>query len=66
MGIPCCGSVETDPTSIHKNADSIPGLAQGVRDLALLLAVVQVADMAQIPSCCDCGMGQQLQLQFDP
>ena len=44
----------------------IPGLAPWVKDLALLQAVVLVADAAQILCCCDCGIGWQVQLRFRP
>ena len=44
----------------------IPGLIQWVRDLALPLAVVYVADVAAILHCCGCGVGLKLQLLFNP
>jgi len=46
--------------------DLIPGLTQWVKDLALLQVVAQEADVAWTQCCCGCGIGQQLQLQFDP
>ena len=43
-GVPPCGAVEMNPTSIHEDTGSIPCLAQRVMDLAslsgLLWAVV--------------------------
>ena len=52
-------------TSIQE-AGSIPGLAQWAKDLALRQAVVQIAAVAQNPHCCSCGIGQKMQLRFDP
>ena len=55
-----------NPTCIHEEVNSIPRLAQWVKYLALLQAVVDVADVAWILYCCGCVVGQQLQLQLTP
>ena len=60
------GTAEMNPTRNHEVAGLIPGLAQGVKDRALLWAAVYVTDAALILRCCGCGVGQQLWLHFDP
>ena len=41
FGSSCCGSLVTNPTSIHEDVSSTPGLdISGLRTLALLWAVV--------------------------
>ena len=53
-------------TSIYEDVVLIPGLTQWVKDLVLPQAVAQVTGAAQILHCCGCGVGQQLQLSFNP
>ena len=43
-----CGSSVTNLTGIHENVSSIPGLVQGVKDLALLLLWCRLAAAAPI------------------
>ena len=60
--IPIVAQQVTNPASIHEHLGLSPAFAQYVKDPALPPSAVQIADAAQIPLCCGCGIGRQLQL----
>ena len=58
-GSSCFGAAETNLTSTHEDAGSIPGLTQWVRESSI---TITITDSTQIPRCCGYGVGRQLQL----
>ena len=66
LGIPIVTQRVKNPMSIHEVAGLMPGLTKCVKDPALPWAVVQVADVAQIPHCYGCGVSQQLSSNLTP
>ena len=66
IGVPVMAQRGKNLTSIHKDAGLIHGLTQWVKNLTLPWADVWVADTAQIPCCCGCGVGQRLSSKSTP
>ena len=61
LGVPAVAQQVVNSTGIHENMGLMPGLAQQAKDLTLH-PVVYVTDTAQIPRCCGCDAGLQMQL----
>ena len=55
-----------NPTNIHEDVGSSPGLTAWVGNPVLPQATLWVTDSAWIWCCCGCGVGWQLHLGFDP
>ena len=61
------GSAVMNPTSIHGDSVQSLALLSGLRiGYCHELWCSAVADLAWIPSCCQRGVGQRIQLQLDP
>ena len=65
-GVPTVAQRVKNPPSVHEDAGSVPGLCQWGKDPGLPWTVVEVPDVAPFWHCCGCGVGQQLQLPFNP
>ena len=60
-----CSRLRTQQ-SVSKDAGPIPGFSQWDKDLALLQAVAELADVAEIWCCHSCGVGSSCSFNLPP